>query len=43
MSHLSTPENSDVSDLQLKNFYEHVELLLTLGFQPKYAHILASG
>jgi alanine racemase len=43
MSHLSTPDNFEVTNVQLSDFQTSVDQLQSLGISPKYIHIFASG
>ncbi len=43
MSHLSTPDDTQNSHAQIKQFHNALEYLETLGISPQYRHICASG
>lgn len=43
MSHLSTPDDITLTNLQLSRFQFFQNELKTLGITPKYIHIFASG
>ena len=43
MSHLSTPDNFEVTNVQLSDFQTSVNQLQSIGITPRYIHILASG
>lgn len=43
MSHLSTPDNKSVTEIQLIAFQAFQKQLGTLGIIPKHIHVCASG
>lgn len=43
MSHLSTPDDTQNSHVQIRQFHSTFEYLETLGIFPQYRHICASG
>jgi len=43
MSHLSTPDNVEVSRAQIAQFHTFITQLEMLGISPQYKHICASG
>lgn len=43
MSHLSTPDNAQISHAQIVQFHADIEQLEVLGVSPQYRHICASG
>jgi alanine racemase len=43
MSHLSTPDNHEATEMQCETFDRQLSLLSGLGIRPMYTHIFASG
>ena len=43
MSHLSTPDNREATEMQCETFTKQLALLAGLGIRPTYTHIFASG
>lgn len=43
MTHLSTPDNADVTEKQIQRFDEYIQVLKKYGISPEFQHVCASG